>query len=154
MASPEYIPDADSNRLPRLTKISAWWILTAGIIGTICSIACPFILFAIGWDWDMRTALVSWSIWITLPPIYIFSTIAGAILFTKKGWAWIVSVVMLSIVILCPILLSLASMRLSGYVYIPFIPLLIPFILLLLDQKHFWAMIEKTKTLHSGPGEE
>jgi len=159
MESPEHTSAAGSSRLPLLTKIAAWWLVTVGAIGVIGSIVFPLVLSTQGHsdalEWGQIMAFIVLIFWGIICPIFIAVTASGAVLFYRSKRNWIISVVIISVIVLGVITgFSACGMFTSYIIYIPTILLIIPLTMLAIDAKNYWAMLEKAKVYPIEPAEE
>jgi hypothetical protein len=158
MESPERTSAAGSIRLPRLTKIAAWWLVTAGAIGVMGSMIYPIVLATQGHsdaqEWGQITFFVFSIFWGIICPIFIAVTAAGAVLFSKRKRNWVISVVIISVIVLGIITGFSACGMFNGYVCMPAILLIIPLTMLAIDAKNYWAMLEKAKVYPIEPAEQ
>jgi hypothetical protein len=143
----------DKDKLPLKTHIAVWWIIIVGIIGTIAGmiiVAClsdPNFPDAFG-NFLLRAMGI-----VVLFFIGLFYTLSGILLRLKKKWTWIVAIVILSVqfIVLGPFFYG----TLSNADFIPYVcAYLIPLILLILDAKNYWAMLEKVKVSTDEPAEQ
>lgn len=136
----------DSGRLPIKTKIAVWWIIAAGLLGTIGGI-----MAFTNHDWkisgDIGDAIASYVVILVVIFLFgFFYVLAGIILAAKKQGAWIAAVIILSFHLIGYIILLLLPWILSGgYIAIPIcilFVLFVPFVLIILDVKNYWRVAE------------
>ena len=131
--------------LPTKTKIVAWWMITLGVIGGVCSVyltihfirTLPYLGNIIGF---LIVCFLS----------SFFAFFSGLILFTKKRWVWWLSIVMFVIILIITrpsTEFSISISRLTEFSFLEWvliILLLFPLVLLLLDRKNFWEVSQET----------
>jgi hypothetical protein len=146
--------------LPIKTKIAVWWMIVVGVIGIISSLAIYEMATRRG-GCIMGEAILS-TVLLISGFIFLF---CAFLLKLRKKWAWYVSVIIFFIPCLYYLLgclselLSIRRAILEGmyqvssvsfshdirefifFGLIPFIILLVPTILLLLDRKNFWKIV-------------
>jgi len=133
--------------LPIKTKIAAWMIILTGIIGGVWVALFNYILssWSIGASPLSEIEKIIEMVRIFLP-YFILIFLPGFFLLKTKKLAWwfaVFSSIFSSIVnyISSPFLKEILYPILYGYPQLPLvIPLLIIFILLLLDRKNFWKV--------------
>jgi hypothetical protein len=125
-----------TTKLPMKTKIAVWWIVTAGVVGTIAgetyvhrgSSDSPF---------PEIVALVSWIIFL----FCFFYFISGIFLIVKMKSAWVVAIAFLSLGLIAFSIFYALVLLPEAYLFFPiFLLYLVPLVLIISDQKNYWKM--------------
>ena len=123
-------------RLPTLTKIAVWLVIAASMVGMI-----------------MIVVLAGAGALLFSPFLFLCMPIASAILLTfKERWAWEVAMAAFALqLILIPTLWDFFMHEEIIYAICPVT--IVPLILVILDRKKYWKMVEKTKVPLDEPAE-
>ena len=131
--------------LPIKTKIAAWWMITLGVVGGVCSVyLTKYFIRTLPY---LNDSLIDFLIVCFLSSLFVF--FSGLILFTKKRWAWWLSIVMFVILMIIELLTEFSDSielftKFSASEWVLIILLVVPLALLLLDRKNFWEVSQET----------
>ena len=128
-----------TSQLPIKTKIAIWWIFILGAIVIIV----PLISLSSFSDYAERDMTFLPLLGITLCAVFLY-TLSGIFLMIRKIWAWSIAVAVL-ITELCLLFIYLhveINLDIFGgpVLFVANILLLVPFILVILDRKNYFAM--------------
>ncbi len=125
-------------KLPMKTKIAAWWIITAGVVGTIVGgIYHYHWLSEEGPIEEVGSGIVLEAIFI----IGVLYLAPGIFLLMKTKSAWVVAMVLLSLGLIASSIFYTLVLLLWSPLYFPiFFLYLVPLILIISDQKNYWKM--------------
>ena len=143
--------------LPIKTKIAAWWMIVVGGIYLLAFLWIGFgetisEVFSPGFSTAGTGGIVAFITLLFIGILFFLATIflflPALSLFKKRRWAWKFSITILLIgtisllgfVIYLHVVHETISRYGMFFLGTPFILLLIPFILLLLDRKNFWKI--------------
>ena len=129
-------------KLPMKTKIAVWWTFVLGIVVVIV----PLLSFRLFSDYGERDMMFLPLLLITLCVAFLFS-LSGIFLMIRKLWAWNTAVVVLTIELFSLFIYLHVEINLDTFggpvLFIANILLLVPFILVVLDRKNYFAMLRQ-----------
>jgi len=124
-----------------MTKIVAWWIIIAGVSGAIFSL-----VLGSSAQGEMALLAVFWSFVVFIAAlVYILPAI---FLVLKRSWSWVSAFVILFIEVIVSFLSLLALIDTDLVLWVVYFFInIIPFTLVILDSKNYWAMVEYRKVM-------
>lgn len=139
-----------SRRIPIKTKIAAWWMIVASVVGMIASWKVIETVFQGCDEW----CIVGGLAWLIIFFAGFLSAVSAVLLTGKTRGPWIAAVVLLIIIMCCwtlayNIIFSIVLPGDVSHLFLTwvtcgafFLLYLVPFVLIILDKNNYWAMVK------------